>query len=397
MHVLMQYENRIPCVSNAQKLVCGYILVQAERKLNLWIPAEIVVFIMNYFNVSLTAKDFKIERVILGEYETKHLRVSRVINSKERLFTMMLINKDKHSTAKIRRWTRKFMRQYEFLCKLEHHPFINSIHNAWQTKTYLIIIRDYYHGGDLWAHQRKERRFKESVVKIWIAQLILAIDYLHSKDIIDIDLLGEHISLDQEGNVSINTLDTRHDGISHCDSIGYTQVDYLSPEVIQNLGMTKATDWWTLGILMYELLVGIPPFYSQNTNEKYRKIQEVDPLFPPNISDQSKNLMIKLLNKDHNERIGYDEIIIDEFFDGIDWDQVYRKNVNIDYEVKYQHKNLHLHWQESGITHEPPFEGRKWYDTLMKEKTIPRDDDYPQFKTIPPLFGKSDISGDAQK
>ena len=112
--------------------------------------------------------------------------------------------------------------------------------------------------------------------------------------------------------------------------------EYLAPEIVMNLGHGKAVDWWALGILLYELTVGIPPFYSQNVNEMYRKIQEAPLLFPPNLSNACKDLITKLLERDPKKRMGskdddFKEIQKHAFFKSIDWQKLYNKEIEAPY------------------------------------------------------------------
>jgi len=112
--------------------------------------------------------------------------------------------------------------------------------------------------------------------------------------------------------------------------------EYLAPEIVMNLGHGKAVDWWAVGILLYELTVGIPPFYSQNVNEMYRKIQEAPLLFPPNLSAAAKDIVTKLLERDPKKRMGSSELDVKEierhqFFKNLDFNKLYKKEIEAPY------------------------------------------------------------------
>lgn len=106
--------------------------------------------------------------------------------------------------------------------------------------------------------------------------------------------------------------------------------EYLAPELLLGQGYTKNVDWWTLGVLLYEMLTGLPPFYDENTNEMYRKILQQELRFPDDMSDPAISLLTGLLHRDPNQRLGNqgtDEIRNHEFFKSIDWNQLMRKQV----------------------------------------------------------------------
>ena len=106
--------------------------------------------------------------------------------------------------------------------------------------------------------------------------------------------------------------------------------EYLAPELLLGQGYTKNVDWWTLGVLLYEMLTGLPPFYDENTNEMYRKILQDQLLFPEDMSDDASNLLSGLLTRDPTLRLGNrgtDEIRNHPFFRSIDWTKLMRKQL----------------------------------------------------------------------
>merc|ERR1712025_562492 len=112
--------------------------------------------------------------------------------------------------------------------------------------------------------------------------------------------------------------------------------EYLAPEIVTGAGHDKAVDWWSLGILLYELTVGIPPFYSQNVHEMYQLIKQAPLRFPPKLSAPCKKLISGLLKRDPTRRLGggqgdFEDIQQAEFFSSIDWDKLYNKEINPPY------------------------------------------------------------------
>ena len=148
------------------------------------------------------------------------------------------------------------------------------------------------------------------------------------------DLKPENILLDENGHVCLTDFGLSKD-LTPENRKAHTfcgTPEYLAPEVIMGVGHTKEVDWWSLGILLYELVVGIPPFYSQNVNEMYSKIQHGVLRFPPFLSDACKAFIVALLHRDPTKRLGtgaadFNELKSHAFFAPFDWDKVYRKEV----------------------------------------------------------------------
>lgn len=217
------------------------------------------------------------------------------------------------------------------------HPFLMHLRYAFQTEGKLYFVLDYYRGGELFFHLKKRRRFNEDEARIFVAEVGMALGHLHSLDVIYRDLKPENILLDNDGHICLTDFglskELEQDDQAHtfCGT-----PEYLAPEIVMNLGHGKAVDWWSLGILLYELTVGIPPFYSQNVNEMYRKIQEAPLLFPPNLSAHCKDLIKQLLERDPSQRLGagpndFADIRAHAFFARLDWDALYRKEVDPPY------------------------------------------------------------------
>jgi len=218
------------------------------------------------------------------------------------------------------------------------HPFLMHLRYAFQTEAKLYFVLDYYRGGELFFHLKKKRRFSEHQAMIFVAEVGMALGHLHSLDVIYRDLKPENILLDHSGHVCLTDFGLSKDlGPNNDDAHTFCGTpEYLAPEIVMNLGHGKAVDWWALGILLYELTVGIPPFYSQNVNEMYRKIQEAPLLFPPNLSNACKDLITKLLERDPKKRLGsgpndYKDIQKHAFFKSIDWNKLYNKEIDAPY------------------------------------------------------------------
>jgi len=153
------------------------------------------------------------------------------------------------------------------------------------------------------------------------------------------DLKPENILLDDNGHVCLTDfglskdVDPTDKAHTFCGT-----PEYLAPEIVTGAGHDKAVDWWSLGILLYELTVGIPPFYSQNVNEMYNKIQHGVLRFPPFLSENCKNLIVQLLNRDPKKRLGSKDDVNDvkahPFFKTLSWEKLMKKEIDPPYKPK---------------------------------------------------------------
>eukprot|EP01006_Ploeotia_vitrea_P041700 TRINITY_DN66564_c12_g2_i1.p1 TRINITY_DN66564_c12_g2~~TRINITY_DN66564_c12_g2_i1.p1 ORF type:complete len:537 (+),score=332.58 TRINITY_DN66564_c12_g2_i1:161-1771(+) len=219
------------------------------------------------------------------------------------------------------------------------HPFLMTLRYAFQTKEKLYFVLDYYQGGELFFHLKNKRRFSEEVARIYVAEIALALGHLHSLSVVYRDLKPENILLDDNGHVCLTDFGLSKDIAPDDQAHTFCGTpEYLAPEIVTGAGHDKAVDWWSLGILLYELTVGIPPFYSQNVNEMYNKIQHGVLRFPPFLSDSCKDLIVRLLNRDPKKRLGSNKDIDDikehAFFKSLDFEKLMKKEVEVAYKPK---------------------------------------------------------------
>jgi len=216
------------------------------------------------------------------------------------------------------------------------HPFLMTLRYAFQSKEKLYFVLDYYQGGELFFHLKNQRRFPEDVARIYVGEIALALGHLHGLQIIYRDLKPENILLDDRGHVCLTDFGLSKDVDPESKAHTFCGTpEYLAPEIVTGSGHDKAVDWWSLGILLYELTVGIPPFYSQNVNEMYNKIQHGVLRFPPFLSEHCKSLIVGLLNRDPKKRLGslndVDDVTGHPFFSGLNWDDVMSKKLEVSY------------------------------------------------------------------
>ncbi|CAO3618840.1 unnamed protein product [Cunninghamella blakesleeana] len=207
------------------------------------------------------------------------------------------------------------------------HPFLVTLWDAFQDQTHLFMVLDYEPGGELFTLLRKQKKFSEEATRFYAAEVILALEYLHENEIIYRDLKPENILLDRKGHVKLTDFGFAKKVPSYTYTVCGTP-DYLAPEIIRSNGYTKAVDWWSLGVLIYEMLVGCPPFKDSNPVNLYENILECRIDWPKDINPVVKDLLLGLLTPDLDKRYGVSsekDIKQHPWFASIDFDMVFHR------------------------------------------------------------------------
>jgi protein kinase A len=210
------------------------------------------------------------------------------------------------------------------------HPFIVNMLCSFQDDKKLYLVLEFVIGGEMFTHLRSAGRFPNDVAKFYHAELVLAFDYLHSKDIIYRDLKPENLLLDVKGHVKITDFGFAKKVPERTFTLCGTP-EYLAPEVIQSKGHGKAVDWWTMGILLYEFIAGYPPFYDDTPFRIYEKILEGKVKFPNWFDSRARDLVKGLLMTDHTKRLGtlkngVADIKGHPYFHGANWEKLYARH-----------------------------------------------------------------------
>jgi len=281
-------------------------------------------------NKKIGFEDFVIKKVIGQGSFGKVLMVTKkgaIGAGNDKVYAMKVLNK---STIIARNEVDHTKSEKSILMKLEH-PFLVKLHYSFQTSEKLFFVMDYINGGELFFHLQRDKRFSEDRVRFYAAEIVSGLDYLHSAGVIYRDLKPENLLLTREGHIVMTDFGLSKEGLH--DKFDRTGTfcgtpEYLAPEVLEGKGYTKAVDWWSFGTLVYEMLTGLPPFYSEDVQEMYSKIMTADLEFPAFMGADAKDLLSKLLERNDEVRI-QDAAIIKKhpFFKQIDWIALLNKKI----------------------------------------------------------------------
>lgn len=212
-------------------------------------------------------------------------------------------------------------------------PFIVGLKFSFQTPSDLYLVTDFMSGGELFWHLQKEGRFAEDRAKFYIAELVLALEYLHDNDIVYRDLKPENILLDANGNIALCDF-----GLSKADLKDRTNTfcgttEYLAPELLlDESGYTKMVDFWSLGVLIFEMCCGWSPFFAEDNQRMYQKIAFGKVKFPRDVlSPEGRSFVKGLLNRNPKHRLGAiddgKELRAHPFLNDIDWEALKQKKI----------------------------------------------------------------------
>ncbi|KRX00703.1 Protein kinase-like domain [Pseudocohnilembus persalinus] len=219
------------------------------------------------------------------------------------------------------------------LTEQEKNKIYNDYLDRKQNQTIQEIdncIQERSPGGDLGTLLTRKRKFTEEIARIYIAEIISALEYLHRNEIIYRDLKPENIILDKNGHIKITDFGLAKKLLNDSQTRTYLGTPaYFAPEIIMKSGHNRMVDWWTVGILLYECLVGMPPFYSRQREELFENIKTAPIKIPKSMSQEAKDLIKQLLNRNPKKRLGAQNDAIDIknhiFFKDFNWDDLLDK------------------------------------------------------------------------
>ncbi|KAK5747582.1 cAMP-dependent protein kinase catalytic subunit [Elasticomyces elasticus] len=277
-----------------------------------------------------TLTDFSISRTLgTGSFGRVHLVQSK---HNQRFYAVKVLKKQQVVKMKQVEHTNDERRMLQ-RCR---HPFLITLWGTWQDSKNLYMVMDFIEGGELFSLLRKSQRFPNPVAKFYAAEVTLAIDYLHSMNIIYRDLKPENLLLDRHGHIKI----TDFGFAKEVPDITWTLCgtpDYLAPEVVSSKGYNKSVDWWSLGILIFEMLAGFTPFWDSGSPLKiYENILKGRVKYPPYIHPDAQDLLGKLITADLTKRLGNlhggsRDVMTHAWFAEVTWERLAKKDIDAPY------------------------------------------------------------------
>ena len=244
------------------------------------------------------------------------------------IYAMKVLKKE----AVIRRNQVTHTKTETHILKQIRHPFLTRMHFAFQSEGKLYMVLNYLPGGELFYRLKREGRFSVERVRLYAAEIGLGLGHLHSLDMIYRDLKPENILLDEIGHICLTDFGLSKESVATVNAAKTFcgTPEYLAPEILQGVGHGKPVDWWSLGTLVFEMLTGLPPFYSRNINHMYEKILKAELRCPSYLPSDVKGLIEGLLIRDPVKRLGsgpgdIKELEANAFFKDLDFKKVEAK------------------------------------------------------------------------
>ncbi|XP_032397718.1 protein kinase C epsilon type isoform X2 [Etheostoma spectabile] len=220
------------------------------------------------------------------------------------------------------------MTEKRILALARKHPYLTQLFCCFQTKDRLFFVMEYVNGGDLMFQIQRSRKFDEARSRFYAAEVTSALMFLHRHGVIYRDLKLDNILLDVEGHCKLADFGMCKEGI--LDGVSTTTFcgtpDYIAPEILQELDYGPSVDWWALGVLMYEMMAGQPPFEADNEDDLFESILHDDVLYPVWLSKEAVSILKAFMTKSPTKRLGCvaaqgleEAIKFHVFFREIDW------------------------------------------------------------------------------
>jgi len=213
------------------------------------------------------------------------------------------------------------------------HPFLVNLFSCFQTKSHVCFVMEYAAGGDLMMHIHADV-FTEPRTVFYTACVVLGLQYLHENKIIYRDLKLDNLLLDTEGYVKIADFGLCKEGMGYGDRTGTFcgTPEFLAPEVLTETSYTRAVDWWGLGVLIFEMLVGESPFPGDDEEEVFDSIVNDEVRYPRFLSLEAIAIMRRLLRKNPERRLGASERDAEDvkkqaFFRNVSWEDLLMRRV----------------------------------------------------------------------
>ncbi|GAW01847.1 kinase-like protein [Lentinula edodes] len=318
---------------------------------------------------ALTPRDFEFLKLIGRGTFGKVFQVRK--RDTKRIYAMKVLSK-KEIVAK--KEVAHTIGERQILQRSLESPFLVGLKFSFQTEHDLYLVTDFKSGGELFWHLQRETRFSEERARFYVAELILALEHLHKYDIVYRDLKPENILLDATGHVALCDFGLSKANL-RADELTTTfcgTTEYLAPEILlDEHGYSKIVDFWSLGVLLFEMCCGWSPFYAEDTQQMYKNICFGKIRFPKGvINEDGKQFVKELLNRNPKKRLGATrdaaELKEHPFFKSIDFNLLAQKKVTPPFKPVVES-------DESTSNFDPEFTEKSIADVGLNE------DDYADF------------------
>ncbi|XP_063329240.1 protein kinase C delta type-like [Pelmatolapia mariae] len=237
-----------------------------------------------------------------------------------------------------------------------NNPFLTHLYATFQSKEHLFFVMEYLNGGDLMFHIQDKGRFDLNRATFYAAEIIVGLQFLHSKGIIYRDLKLDNVMLDKDGHIKIADF-----GMCKENVFGDVKAstfcgtpDYIAPEILCGQKYTFSVDWWSFGVLVYEMLIGQSPFQGDDEDELFESIRSDIPHYPRWISKESKSLLDLLFERDPTRRLGVvGDIRGHPFFKNINWTALERRQVEPPFKPKVKSPSDHSNFDREFLNEKP--------------------------------------------
>ena len=344
-----------------------------------------------------TEKDFtKIKLIGKGSYGNVYLVR---YNKNNQIYAMKVYiksdirEKNQESNTKSER---NLMTQINF-------PFIVSVKFAFQTESKLFLVQEFIQGGDLFFHIHSGPRFPNEKAKFYIVEIILAIEFLHNNNMIYRDLKPENILIGNDGHIKLTDFGLSK-SVESINNKSYTicgTLQYLAPEIMGGEGYDASVDWWSLGIILYEMLTSKLPFKFKFNGDNNLAIYKKKIIYPSWMDENAKDLISKLLIIDPSKRIGNgvnksDDIRNHPYFSDIDWNKAMKKELEPPFVPKLEDET-DIKYFEKSLKESPVFSDNSGLVISNEENENDEEDNYEGFTFVASSYkelcdmGKNDI------
>lgn len=310
-----------------------------------------------YDSEELETKSEKVKGVGLDDFEVMKVvgqgAFGKVFQVKKKgtseIYAMKVMRKDKIMEKNHAEYMKA---ERDILTKVDH-PFIVQLRYSFQTKYRLYLVLDFVNGGHLFFQLYHHGLFREELACIYTAEMVSAISHLHANGIMHRDLKPENILLDADGHAMLTDFGLAkefEEENARSNSMCGT-VEYMAPEIVLGKGHDKAADWWSVGILLFEMLTGKPPFVSGNRGKIQQKIVKDKIKLPPYLSSEAHSLLKGLLQKEVSRRLGSgpggsNEIKSHKWFKSINWRKLEAREIQPSFKPNVSGENCIANFDE---------------------------------------------------